>query len=69
MNATAREQADRCQTALDKICQWFNAKSMQPFDFQREAWDAYLAGQSGLIHARPESVKPTPHGSDHSSNG
>ncbi len=51
MNATAREQADRCQAALDKICQWFNAKSMQPFDFQREAWDAYLAGQSGLIHA------------------
>jgi Lhr-like helicase len=24
---------------------------MQPFDFQREAWDAYLAGQNGLIHA------------------
>jgi ATP-dependent Lhr-like helicase len=51
MKASAGEPADRCQAALKLVCQWFDARSMQPFDFQREAWDAYLAGQSGLIHA------------------
>lgn len=51
MKAFAGELADRCRAALELVCQWFGARSMQPFDFQREAWDAYLAGQSGLIHA------------------
>ncbi len=30
---------------------WFAARGWRPFDFQREAWRAYLAGHSGLIHA------------------
>lgn len=30
---------------------WFAAKGWTPFPFQREAWDAYLRGESGLIHA------------------
>lgn len=51
MKASAGELADRCQAALELVCQWFDARSMQPFDFQCEAWDAYMAGQSGLIHA------------------
>jgi ATP-dependent Lhr-like helicase len=51
MKASAGELADRCQAALELVCQWFDDRSMQPFDFQREAWDAYLTGQSGLIHA------------------
>jgi ATP-dependent Lhr-like helicase len=51
MNATAAEPADQYQDALGLICRWFEARSMQPFDFQRKAWDTYLAGQSGLIHA------------------
>jgi ATP-dependent helicase Lhr and Lhr-like helicase len=51
MKATAAEPADQYQDALGLICRWFDARSMQPFDFQRKAWDAYLAGQSGLIHA------------------
>jgi ATP-dependent helicase Lhr and Lhr-like helicase len=30
---------------------WFDARGWAPFDFQREAWAAYLLGESGLIHA------------------
>lgn len=29
---------------------WFASRSWTPWPFQREAWDAYAAGQSGLIH-------------------
>jgi ATP-dependent Lhr-like helicase len=36
---------------MDSIERWFAGKGWQPFDFQREAWQAYLAGGSGLIHA------------------
>jgi ATP-dependent Lhr-like helicase len=37
--------------ALQQIEAWFAHKGWQPFAFQREAWEAYLAGHSGLIHA------------------
>lgn len=37
--------------ATDSFEQWFAGKGWQPFDFQREAWQAYLKGASGLIHA------------------
>jgi ATP-dependent Lhr-like helicase len=30
---------------------WFAARGWEPFDFQREVWRAYLAGESGLVHA------------------
>ncbi len=30
---------------------WFQARGWKPFAFQREVWDAYLHGGSGLIHA------------------
>jgi ATP-dependent Lhr-like helicase len=30
---------------------WFAARGWQPLPFQREAWAAYEAGKSGLIHA------------------
>jgi ATP-dependent Lhr-like helicase len=30
---------------------WFAARGWEPFAFQREAWAAYRAGESGLIHA------------------
>jgi len=30
---------------------WFAARGWKPFPFQREAWAAYRAGESGLIHA------------------
>lgn len=31
--------------------QWFKQRRWKPFPFQRETWDAYLAGESGLVHA------------------
>jgi ATP-dependent Lhr-like helicase len=30
---------------------WFAARGWEPFAFQREVWRAFLAGESGLIHA------------------
>ncbi|HEX2191476.1 MAG TPA: ligase-associated DNA damage response DEXH box helicase [Longimicrobiaceae bacterium] len=30
---------------------WFAGRGWRPFPFQREVWSAYLAGESGLIHA------------------
>jgi ATP-dependent Lhr-like helicase len=35
---------------LQPVEAWFAASSWTPFDFQREAWQAYLDGKSGLIH-------------------
>jgi ATP-dependent Lhr-like helicase len=33
------------------IVDWFEKKSWQVFDFQKETWQRYLHGYSGLIHA------------------
>ena len=33
------------------IEQWFLSRGWTPFAFQREVWDAYNAGDSGLVHA------------------
>ena len=30
---------------------WFEARGWRAFDFQREVWEAYLAGESGLVHS------------------
>ena len=30
---------------------WFAARGWTPFGFQREVWNAYLSGESGLVHA------------------
>ena len=30
---------------------WFRERRWSPFEFQREVWQAYLDGESGLIHA------------------
>jgi len=35
----------------DPIGRWFASRGWTPFDFQREVWDAYRAGESGLVHA------------------
>src|SRR6478609_5297699 len=35
----------------DPIDEWFASLGWTPFDFQREVWDAYRAGESGLVHA------------------
>jgi ATP-dependent helicase Lhr and Lhr-like helicase len=34
-----------------RIDAWFASRGWRPFAFQREVWDAYLAGESGLVHA------------------
>ena len=36
---------------------WFAARGWDPFDFQLEAWDAYLGGWSGLVNAPTGSGK------------
>jgi len=35
----------------DGVDEWFASRGWTPFAFQREVWDAYCAGQSGLVHA------------------
>ncbi|MBC7779892.1 MAG: DEAD/DEAH box helicase, partial [Proteobacteria bacterium] len=30
---------------------WFAARGWRPFPFQREVWEAYAQGSSGLLHA------------------
>jgi ATP-dependent Lhr-like helicase len=41
------------QPALD----WFAEQKWKPFDFQVQAWNAYLAGKSGLVNAPTGSGK------------
>ena len=36
---------------LDCVREWFARHEWEPFPFQEEVWRAYLAGESGLIHA------------------
>ncbi len=43
------ECADR--EPIDCVRQWFTGDEWVPFPFQEEVWRAYLAGESGLIHA------------------
>ena len=39
------------EDALARAESWFAERGRQVFPFQREAWQAYLAGESGLINA------------------
>lgn len=39
------------QNARQILSDWFSRRGWQPFPFQEAARDAYLAGQSGLVHA------------------
>ncbi len=36
---------------LPSVEAWFASRGWRPFAFQREVWDAYLGGESGVIHA------------------
>lgn len=38
-------------TSMDRAEEWFQSRGWKAFGFQREVWRAYLAGESGLIHA------------------
>ncbi|MEM7797685.1 MAG: ligase-associated DNA damage response DEXH box helicase, partial [Chloroflexota bacterium] len=44
---TASNQAH----SLAPIDNWFEAQGWTPFPFQSQVWEAYLAGESGLIHS------------------
>ncbi len=37
--------------ARARVDAWFASRGWRPFPFQRAVWDAYLAGESGLVHA------------------
>ena len=43
--------ADPVDTAIAAAEEWLAATGRAAFDFQREAWRAYLGGESGLINA------------------
>lgn len=43
---------------LNPLETWFDQRGWQPFAFQRETWQAYLDGHSGLVHA-PTGVGKT----------
>src|SRR5688572_22755313 len=36
---------------IECVREWFASEGWEPFQFQEEVWRAYLAGESGLIHA------------------
>jgi ATP-dependent Lhr-like helicase len=36
---------------IDCVREWFQSEGWKPFEFQEEVWQAYMAGESGLIHA------------------
>src|SRR4051812_42872205 len=36
---------------MDLLEAWFASRGWTPFAFQREVWNAYAAGESGLVHA------------------
>ena len=36
---------------VSRVENWFATRGWKPFSFQRQVWRAYLAGESGLIHA------------------
>jgi ATP-dependent Lhr-like helicase len=42
---------DAAPPSIAAACDWFAARGQQPFAFQREAWQAWLDGESGLINA------------------
>ncbi|MFN3841131.1 MAG: DEAD/DEAH box helicase, partial [Cyclobacteriaceae bacterium] len=42
---------------MRKAENWFNNMGWKPFPFQYQAWQAYLAGQSGLVNAPTGSGK------------
>jgi len=51
---TAVRNAPRMPTtdeAIARVEQWFSSRGWTPFPFQRDVWRAYLAGDSGLVHA------------------
>lgn len=51
MPPTRTPDESTIDAALDRASAWFAARAWTPFDFQLDAWRAYLQGRSGLINA------------------
>jgi len=49
--------ADRTSGLSPSIESWFADNGWKAFEFQREVWRAYLAGESGLVHSATGSGK------------
>ncbi len=45
------------RNAKSLINNWFKSKNWQAFDFQKAVWNAYLEGNSGLLHSTTGSGK------------
>lgn len=41
----------------DALTRWLATRGGRPFEFQKQTWEAYLAGHSGLVHAPTGSGK------------
>lgn len=44
-------------TGHELIEQWFDRQGWEPFPYQRQTWQAFLAGKSGLLNAPTGSGK------------
>lgn len=47
----------KTNTPYEIILNWFTSNGWKPFDFQKEVWDLYLKGYSGLLNAPTGSGK------------
>src|SRR6185369_7765334 len=52
-----RDAEDAYRAAPGILEEWFAANGWRAFDFQREVWNAYLSGESGLVHSATGSGK------------
>jgi len=50
VHRSARRRTPKSEPA-DPLAAWFASRGWTPFAFQREVWEAYARGESGLIHA------------------
>lgn len=41
----------RLEAAKRAVERWYGAQGWTPFEFQRQCWDAWLEGRSGLLHS------------------
>src|SRR5689334_6703504 len=52
-----RDDLPAADPAVARLERWFADEGWRAFDFQREVWNAYLAGESGLVHSATGSGK------------
>jgi len=52
-----KRDAEGAALAVARLEEWFDANGWHAFPFQREVWQAYLDGESGLVHSATGSGK------------